>query len=201
MIDFLIVSNVILWITVVALSLMMFAMLRQIGVLYERIAPAGALMVSQQLSAGDDAPKLELINQNSGTPVMIGNADKHGKSRLIFFVSPDCPLCKTILPTFKSVAHAEASWLNVSLATDCEVDELQRFISDQALRKYEFFNSRELGSAYAVAKLPFAVLIDGNGRFISSGLVNSREHFESLINAKHNKVASLQDYLECVAAN
>ena len=38
----LIVSNVLLWLLVIGLALTVFALTRQIGVLYERVAPAGA---------------------------------------------------------------------------------------------------------------------------------------------------------------
>ena len=43
------VSNGILWLAVIALAVMNYALLRQIGVLYERVAPAGALMVNRSL--------------------------------------------------------------------------------------------------------------------------------------------------------
>jgi hypothetical protein len=42
--NILIISNVILWALVIGLSLVVLALARQIGVLYERVAPAGALM-------------------------------------------------------------------------------------------------------------------------------------------------------------
>ena len=38
------VSNAALWVVVAALSLVVFALMRQIGVLHERVFPAGALM-------------------------------------------------------------------------------------------------------------------------------------------------------------
>ena len=43
----LLVSNVILWVAVVLLAGVVVALVRQIGVLYERVAPAGALMVGR----------------------------------------------------------------------------------------------------------------------------------------------------------
>ena len=58
-----------------------------------------------------------------------------------------------------------------------------------------FVLSEDLGRAFGVSKLPYAVLIDEAGRVASLGLVNSREHLESLFEAKERGVASLQDYL------
>ncbi len=41
--DLLLVSNIVLWVGFVVLALINLALARQIGVLYERVAPAGAL--------------------------------------------------------------------------------------------------------------------------------------------------------------
>ena len=56
--DFLVVSNVLLWIGFLAMVLVNLALARQIGVLYERVAPAGALMMNQKLTVGSAAPEL-----------------------------------------------------------------------------------------------------------------------------------------------
>ena len=42
MINTLIISNIILWILVLVLATVIFALIRQIGVLYERVAPTAA---------------------------------------------------------------------------------------------------------------------------------------------------------------
>jgi methylamine dehydrogenase accessory protein MauD len=46
-----------------------------------------------------------------------------------------------------------------------------------------------------VNRLPYAVLLDGAGVLRAKGLVNSREHLESLFEARERGVASLQDWL------
>ena len=48
---------------------------------------------------------------------------------------------------------------------------------------------------YGVGKLPYAALVDENGRIVAFGLVNSREHIESLFEAKERGLASIQAYL------
>ena len=54
--------------------------------------------------------------------------------------------------------------------------------------------SAALGLAYQVSRLPFAALVDEHGVLRARGLVNSREHLESLFEAKRLGVASLQEY-------
>jgi methylamine dehydrogenase accessory protein MauD len=47
---------------------------------------------------------------------------------------------------------------------------------------------------YQVSRLPFAALLDPAGKLRARGLVNSREHLESLFEAHRLGVASLQEY-------
>ncbi len=50
------VSNIVLWVIVLTLLVVVLALTRQLGVLHERIAPVGALMVGRGLTVGDQAP-------------------------------------------------------------------------------------------------------------------------------------------------
>jgi methylamine dehydrogenase accessory protein MauD len=192
--SFLIVSNILLWIAVIGLLLVVFALLRQVGVLYERIAPAGALMINKSLNVGDDAPAMELRDLNSGSNIAIAGA--RDKAQLLFFVSPDCPVCKTLLPVLQSSAQAENKWLDVVLASDGEDKELKAMIAGHKLQAFPFVNSELLGMNYGVSKLPYAVLLDESGKVQSLGLINSREHLESLFEARERNVASLQEYMQ-----
>ncbi|GAA6150662.1 redoxin domain-containing protein [Pseudoteredinibacter isoporae] len=194
MTELLLISNAILWLCVIALLIAVVALARQIGVLYERVAPAGALMMNQTLKVGDKAPALEVEELTSGRAITIGA--QQDKARLLFFLSPSCPVCKTLLPVLKSSAQAEASWLNVTLASDGEAQEHIDFISEYKLNKFDYVLSERLGKMYGVAKLPYAVLIDDQGDVSSMGLINSREHLESLFESKELGVDSIQSYLQ-----
>lgn len=192
----LVLTIVALWACILGLGFVVLALVRQVGVLSERIAPAGALMIGKTALPGEDAPELTVEDLGSRKPMRIGAANDSGKSTLLFFVAADCPVCKTLLPAFKSASKSEANWLSAVLATDGEPADVGRFIQAEKLGEYPFVNSRDLGRAYGVSRLPYAVLIGSSGEIESSGLVNSREHFDSLFNARDEKVASLQDYMQ-----
>jgi methylamine dehydrogenase accessory protein MauD len=199
MVETLIISNILLWIVVVVMGVMLFALVRQIGVLYERVAPAGALMINQTLTVGGEAPSLDL-QDIKGSLVTIGGVPENGSSKLLFFVSPTCPVCKTLLPVVKSATKSEKDWLDIILASDGDTYDHQGYIKEHKLESFTYISSEILGRSYGVSKLPYAVLIDEQGKIASMGIINSREHLESLFESKERGVASIQDYIKTYSA-
>jgi methylamine dehydrogenase accessory protein MauD len=191
--SFLIASQIMLWIGLLALGAVCMALARQIGVLHQRIAPAGALSLRQPLILGDPAPEMVLPGLD-GSRVQIGGV-RDGRSQLLLFLSPGCAICETLLPAVRSAQGAERRWLEIILASDGALDPHAEFVRDQGLGKFPYVVSEQLGRSYGVAKLPYAVLIDEVGRLTSTGLVNTREHLESLFVAKETGVASIQQFL------
>lgn len=188
----LLVSNIVLWIALIALMLVVLALSRQIGVLYERVAPMGALTMDQGPEVGDVAPTFEM-NDLLGRPQTIGLPTEH--SQLLFFLSPTCPVCKKLLPILRSIAEKEKSWLRIVLASDGEMPEHLAFYKQANLEAFPYLLSTSLGMGFQVSKLPYAVLMDEKGVINAKGLVNSREQLESLFTAKDLGVASMQEYL------
>ena len=197
MTEALLVSNIVLWLVVIALAAIVFALVRQIGVLHERVAPAGALVTGAGPRVGEAAPLLE-VEDWSGNQRRLGGPDAEGRSTLLFFLSPTCPVCKSLLPVLDPVASAEEGDVQILLASDGPRDEHEAFVESHGLAD-RYLLSAQLGLVYQVAKLPTAVLIDADGILRARGLVNTREHLESLFEARDRGVATVQEYLGRVA--
>jgi methylamine dehydrogenase accessory protein MauD len=191
----LVISNVLLWVLAVALAAVVLALVRQIGVLHERIGPAGALLLKRGLQVGQPVPSMSLADL-SGRSVTIGAPSDSGRSTLLVFLSPTCPVCKLLLPVVKSSRTSESAWLELILASDGVEDEHRRFIAANKLEEIPYVLSAELGMSFQVERLPFAAVIDEGGILRARGLINSREHLESLFEAKRLGVASLQEFLQ-----
>jgi len=189
----LIFAVVVLWIVVLGLIVALFAMARQTGVLFERISPMGALINDAGPKIGDASPRFTLPNLNGGIVSLGGAADR---SKLLFFLSPTCPVCKKLLPIVKSISTSESKWLDVVLASDGEEPKHRAFIERAGLAAFPYVLSSDLGITFRVSRLPFAVLIDEAGTIVSKGLINNREQFESLFNAKELGVDSIQTFIE-----
>ena len=190
----LLISNAVLWVAVVALSLVVLALARQIGVLHERVAPAGALTTRPGPAPGDAAPIIETTTLD-GRSLRIGGASAQGRRTLLFFLSPTCPLCKTVLPSVLRVAASEVPPVDVVLASDGDRGDHVSYVESNRLEGLPYVLSTELGLTYGIGKLPYAVLIDASGVVRAKGLVNSREHVESLFEADRLGVATIQDYI------
>jgi methylamine dehydrogenase accessory protein MauD len=192
-VSFLIASQIVLWVAVLALGVVCMALARQIGVLHQRIAPAGALALRQPLKPGEPVPEMSLTALD-GAAVRIGGA-RGGRSQLVLFVSPDCAICESLLPAVRSAQGAERAWLDIVLASDGDAERQLQFVKDNGLGRFPYVLSEQLGRSFGVAKLPYAVLIDEAGKLSATGLVNTREHLESLFVAKERGVASIQQFL------
>ncbi|MEZ5490215.1 MAG: methylamine dehydrogenase accessory protein MauD [Gammaproteobacteria bacterium] len=176
---------------VLILVLAMFALARQIGVLHTRLAPAGALMTTAGPKVGQPAPILS-VPDLKGDSITIGGVRKI--PQLVLFVSPTCPICKELVPTAKSMAKSEK--LSLVFGSDGgQVKKHSDYVSKMKLESYPYIVSLELGMKFEVGKLPYAVLIDEQGVLRSKGLVNSREHLESLVDSMRSGYESIQDYL------
>lgn len=187
------ISNIVLWIVVIALLLVVLALTRQLGVLHERIAPVGALMLGKGLTIGEPAPMVDVVDLQ-GRAMRIGAPRSDARSSLVLFVSPTCPICKTLLPAVRSSGKDERDWLQIVLASDGEETAHRAFVEGQGLTPVPYVVSATLGITYQVSRLPFAVLIDSGGVVRARGLVNSREQLESLFEAQRLGVSSIQEY-------
>ncbi len=100
--DPLVFAVALLWVVVLVLIGIVFALARQVGVLLERVQPVGAMISDKGPEVGARAPAIALPNLN-GAPLALGGRD--GRSQLVFFLSTTCPICKALIPALRSAAR------------------------------------------------------------------------------------------------
>ena len=201
MTDPLLISNIVLWLLVIVLAVVVLALARQVGILHERVAPAGALQPTEGPKVGEATELMELQDL-SGNPVTVGGPDTNGLATLVLFISPTCPVCRALVPTATSLANSERRRMRLVFASDGDkLEQHVTYAADLNLGAYPYTLSQMLGMSYHVSKLPFAVLIGADGTLESKGLVNSREHLESLVEAMDMKIATVQDYVRMVTVD
>jgi len=180
-------------VVLLAFGAILLGLARQIGVLHERVAPMGAMTNDHGPEVGESAPTMS-IQTIQGSLTQIGGPSTDNKSRLLLFVSPSCPVCKKLLPIAKSFAKGER--LTVTLVGDGSQQDQIQMIEENRLETMTYVNSPQVGMAFHVGKLPYAILIDADGVIRAKGLVNNREHLESLVIAEETGFGSIQSYLK-----
>lgn len=196
------VSVVLLWAAVLALALLVLALARQVGVLHERVAPAGALQPTGGPKPGEmtEAMALKALD---GRSVTVGGPGRD--ATFVLFVSPSCPVCRSLAPTALSLAGSEARRMRLVFASDgAETDEElgrhRAYAKELRIGRHPYVISQALGMRYHASRLPFALLIAPDGALAGKGLVNTREHMESLIESMDSGIATVQDYARGLSA-
>jgi len=133
--------------------------------------------------------------------VTIGGVNESGLASFILFISPTCPVCKSLVPTAIALVNSESKRMRLFFASDGassdkELEQHRNYVRDLKIDNYPYVLSQELGMTYQVGNLPFALLIAGDGTLKSKGLVNTREHMESLIESMDTGIATVQEYLD-----
>ena len=195
MLETVLISSISQWVIILIVRVMLFALTRQVGILHERVAPAGALQPTSGPKVGEITEKIRVTSLD-GNEFDIGGSGDGQNIKFILFISPTCPVCKELVPTAIALIGSEAQRMELFFASDGEnMQQHKSYVTDLEITDYPYFVSERLGLAYQVSKLPFAVLIDGDGVLRSKGLVNTREHMESLIEAMDTGVATVQEYV------
>jgi methylamine dehydrogenase accessory protein MauD len=185
------VAVVVLAVVVAVLAVVVLALARQIGILHTRLAPAGALLNTAGPEIGSPAPQVA-AQDIDGNPIALGGPGI--QPLLLLFVSPSCPVCKELVPVARSLAKREK--LRLVFASDGgEAERHRAYIERMDIGAYPYVISADVGLRFAADKLPYAALVDREGVLRSRGLVNSREHLESLVEAMLSGYESIQDYL------
>ncbi|RMF13839.1 MAG: hypothetical protein D6757_07375 [Alphaproteobacteria bacterium] len=190
----LMISTIVLWCAVVALAFVVLALMRQIGALHDRIRPVGALSLSGGLKPGQAVPPV-VVHDVAQHPVSVSGEAEDGRARLLVFTAPNCPVCAELKETLAAIARQERDWLAVIQVSDGPLAEHEAAARASHEQGIPYVLSRNLGLLLEVGRLPYAALIDAQGVLKAKGLVNSREHLESLFEAHERAQASLQDWL------
>lgn len=193
MTTFIVVSYVGLWLLVIMLLLVVFAVVRQIGLLHQRIARAGARMTGDGLPIGQLAPPIDVMDMR-GVAVTLGAI--RGKLTMLVLVSPTCSVCSALLPAVKSIAKSERRYLEVVLLATGGDEQMHR--DYQRLHKIgdlPYVVSDDVAERYEMKTAPIAVLVGSDGLIKARGVVNHLEHLDSLLTAARLGHPTLESYM------
>lgn len=151
------------WVLLVALTIVVVALARQVGTLHLRLGPVGALEIDTEGPPLGQAPPPREARTAAGSRVTLGGP---GLPRLVVFVSPDCAICREVLPGVPAAARAGGQVPLVISDADAE-------------------------AAYGVPGTPYVLVLDLLGVVVAKGTVNNLEQLEGLIETARRRVEGI----------
>jgi methylamine dehydrogenase accessory protein MauD len=177
------VSYIVLWALVLALSVLVVALARQIGSLHLRLGPRGALELDDEGPPLGTAPEPTAVTTVAGERQVVGGP---GAARFLLFVSPSCPACDQVLPSVAAIA-GEGSFAPCVIV-DQDGSRASAFAGRARLRA-PVVASRELAREWEVPGTPYAVVLDERGVVKAKGTVNNLEQVEGLARTAERRIA------------
>ncbi|HZA60733.1 MAG TPA: alkyl hydroperoxide reductase [Actinomycetota bacterium] len=177
------VSYIALWVLVVVLAVVVLALARQVGTLHLRLGPRGALEVDDEGPELGEAPGPIAAHDLDGRPTEVGGP---GRSRMLLFVSPDCPVCREVLPSLPVVARQ--GHLAPSVVVDGAVEEALAAPHLLGTGAPVVLGER-VAEAMDVPGTPYVVVLDELGVVRAKGTVNNLEQMEGLVDTAARRLA------------
>ena len=170
------VSYIALWAIVLFQGVVIFVLLRQLGVIYLGTAQGVA---NDGLAVGTEAPDFSVRGLN-GEPLSL--ASFRGTPLMLIFGSPTCAPCRGLIPDLNAFAQDRAEELRVLFLSRSDDESARRFASEQNIEvPVAAHPDEDLPNKYEARVTPFGFLVDDDGVIRAKGLTNNREHLELLL--------------------
>jgi methylamine dehydrogenase accessory protein MauD len=174
-------SYLALWALVIALSLLVLALARQIGTLHLRLGPRGALELDEEGPPLGEAPEAVDRPDLDGAPVSVGGP---GQPQLLLFVSPGCPVCREVLPSLPVAARVGG--FAARIVVDADPDDARE--AAVGARGLPAVAAPDLARSYRIPGTPYAVVLDRLGVVRAKGTVNNLEQLEGLVDTARRRL-------------
>lgn len=178
------ILTIALWLFVALQGLLLWGVLRQLGLLHKRIdalKQVGA-PTPTELTIGQLAPAWNL-------PLMTGGALStqalRGKAALIAFVHPSCAPCKKLLPQLNQLgSQLDPALAQIVLISMADAPSSAKMASEHAVTLPLLCDeSGDIGDAYHAEYTPYLVAVDAEGMVRGRRATSSAAQVEAMLTA------------------
>jgi methylamine dehydrogenase accessory protein MauD len=176
------IATAIQFIILIGLAVVVLSLARQVGILHERLSPAGMQRSRNEIQPGEAVPT-EGLTAISGAP-----AELLGRPSALLFMSAECPICRSVLPAFEdAVAESgfEPFWIADGMpGPSGESPDYARYAAEQRLDEDRLLISQELALTLGIQQIPALVLLDAEQKLIVREVLNGPRQVASLFAAQ-----------------
>lgn len=186
-------SYVLLWVVQILTVLVVAGLARQVGLIHLRVKPVGAGKLEQGPSVGARVNLLPLETLR-GQPIQSFDTSK---LILLVLVNPTCSLCAPVLTGLPRLRKAESRKISLLVAVDNEAKDGLAYLSTYGLG--DGIATREL-TLPSIDTRPFGVVLSPDQVVLTSGVMNSLEQLEELLEEGEQQYRETSNELPLVDA-
>lgn len=177
--NFLLLSNVLLWVFFVIQSIFMMLLTKALVDFLNRFRIKGAQVENQTLKIGERAPIFRSKNQLNQ---IVKISDFLNKHKIIIFSSNNCGICKEIAEFYNKLSDYNEYF---------EFFVIQGKVDEVSIKEVPNFlhliYSNDIPKNYMVQTVPTVFTLDKNNMIVSIDTVLSFEHLITVINSSLEK--------------
>ncbi len=182
MMTFLTIATAVQFILLIGLAIVVLSLARQVGILHERLSPAGMTRAREGIQIGQMVPA-QALESLSGAPVAFS-----GAPCALLFVSSECPICRSVLPAFEDALRDSAYqgfWVADGLpGPSGDLPDYGRYAADHHVDPDRLLVSQALGLSLDVRQIPALVLLDEEQRLVARETLTGPRQVAALMNAQ-----------------
>ncbi len=175
------IATAVQFIILLGLAVVVLSLARQVGILHERLSPAGMQRSRSEIQPGEVVPAQSL------TAISGASAEFVGKPSALLFMSAECPICKSVLPAFEDAVRGsgfDPYWVTDGMpGPSGEMPDYNQYAVDNRLDEDRLLVSQQLGLTLGVQQIPTLVLIDSEQKLISRELLSGPRQVAALFSA------------------
>jgi methylamine dehydrogenase accessory protein MauD len=174
-------SYLVLWLVVLVLAFLLAGSLRQLGLLQLRLGDdPGALITDSGLERGVQAPEFVAAHSETEEPVSLYELPQ--VPRLLVFASPGCLSCRELIPGLNEVRKTRSGEFDFLVICRGDIESCRSFGRMNRLEAPMVIDTNgQIEKDYMVTLMPFAYLLDHEGRVVIRGVANDWRQLESLL--------------------
>ena len=192
--NFLLFSNIMLWVGLLFTGFLLFGALRALGILSWRLEQLQATTPSRLgrdgLEVGKKAPDFTLPRVTGGETSL---HDFAGRKVLLVLTQSGCGPCQSILPELNRL-HDQGEY-QVVVVNNGDPEATSQWVAVAGVRFPVLAQEKfSLSKRYQVFATPFAFLVDEKGIITSKGIVGARQHLNYVLTGAGNQAT--QNHVE-----
>ncbi len=194
--ELLVLLTVASWVLLIILGLAVLSLARLVGQLQLRLGPAGALVTEEGPAIGEMLHSFMWKTVDGRTWTVTSPSDR---VRLLIYVSPTCPVCDQVVRAARTLGVRYEDGVDLEVVFMLSMDDTAlatRYQRHHKIERFVLLADSRISADLRVGGAPYAFCVDRSGYLRAKGVVNTREHLESLLNAEALGFSSLQEAVD-----